>query len=67
VFPHSPQGAGLFVSFAHPFAQRADQKANLAHDEEKSGRIAIRLSYCPRTMQASLPSSKISLRAMLWL
>jgi hypothetical protein len=48
VFPHSPQGAGLFVSFAHPFAQRADQKANLAHNGEESGRIAIRIELLPK-------------------
>jgi len=48
VFPHSPQGAGLFVSFAHPFAQRADQKANLAYNGEESGRIAIRIESLPK-------------------
>jgi hypothetical protein len=38
----------LFVSFPHPFAQRADRKANLAHDGGESVRIAIRIELLPK-------------------
>jgi hypothetical protein len=48
VFPHSPQAAGAFVIFARPFAQRADRKANLAHDKENSARSAFRFELLPK-------------------
>jgi hypothetical protein len=38
----------VFVRFAHPFAQRADRKANLAHDKENFSRIAFHIELVPK-------------------